>query len=277
MCQDNAVNYLQNLGYNVLRLPREGIEPLLLLSLENNLTVLGNLSEIMIKEAIPISRIKLEYDLKAEDINGLESSKFEINIGLKILEKILPLMGFPGIGFDLFYSHASKIEFQFKNVNQDRVVSLNDVARYIRVAIPDINDPTFETILDMTVDNPAYLIVETLKSNSLGVAAYDAEGIAVGVDVTNIENLIDVSTGVKIYSSTEEKVFYQGNKQLCFGFKSSPLWVEIRGGFPIIKTSPPKTFAEKPQFTPFSLDLDDPDSLSTVLVGRKGQLLKIKN
>jgi hypothetical protein len=63
MCQDNSVTFLQSLGYNVVRLPREGIDPLLLLNGGNNLNILGYISDIML--SIKMSRMTASFPLQS--------------------------------------------------------------------------------------------------------------------------------------------------------------------------------------------------------------------
>lgn len=61
-----------------MRLPREGIDPVLLLSGGNNLTILGCISDMMLEE--PVSLPEIDVDLQAANIEGIKSSEFEVGM-----------------------------------------------------------------------------------------------------------------------------------------------------------------------------------------------------
>jgi hypothetical protein len=273
MCQDNSVTFLQSIGYNVVRLPREGIEPLLLLGGGNNLNILGFISDIMLEEPAPLPQI--DADLQAANIEGLKSSQFEVGIGVKFLEKLLSAMGAGSVSLEAVYKKANQVEFQYQNVKNDRIFPLS-VARYIRVAKPDVTSLVMDEILDMTRENPAYLIIETLKSTSFGVTAYDSTDAKVGIDLGALKELLDIHPNLQVSINDKLTVSYQGDKELRFAFKAVPLWIEFRGGIPIIKMSPPRPVGLL-NFTAISPDLDNPELPTTVLIGDPSRLLKVRD
>ncbi|MFM5961442.1 MAG: hypothetical protein ACKOQ2_30545, partial [Dolichospermum sp.] len=93
------------------------------------------------------------------------------------------------------YKKANKVEFQYQNVKKDRVFPFA-VARYVRVAKPEVTSPVMDEILDITRDNPAYLIIETLKSTSFGVTAYDGTDAKVDINVGALKNLLDIHPNI---------------------------------------------------------------------------------
>ena len=228
----------------------------------------------MLEEPVPLP--KIDADLQAANIEGLKSSQFEVGIGVKFLEKLLSAMGAGSVSLEAVYKKANKVEFQYQNVKNDRVFPFA-VARYIRVAKPDVTSPVMDEILDITRDNPAYLIIETLKSTSFGVTAYDSTDAKVDINVGALKNLLDIHPNINVSINDKLTVSYQGDRELRFAFKAVPLWIEIKGGMPIIKIAPPRPDVRPLNFTAVSPDLDNPDVRTTVLIGDQSRLLKVRN
>lgn len=74
MCRERSISHLNRLGCNVVRLPRENIDPLLILSRSNgHLETLGEISDFVIGDQ---PKPAIERDQSAAEISGLKTDKF---------------------------------------------------------------------------------------------------------------------------------------------------------------------------------------------------------
>src|SRR5580704_9688932 len=94
-CKDPALTYLNGDGYNVVRTPRVGIEPLDVLGRDKGyIDKLGSLSEIWDStEPVP----KASDPQPTANISGQKTQSLDLGIGLKLLAGVLTGMG-SGIG-----------------------------------------------------------------------------------------------------------------------------------------------------------------------------------
>lgn len=92
ICSDDATTYLRRLGYNVVRHPREGIDPLDLLGMQGGeMKYLGNLSQLITNAPGALPAIK--RDQIAGDIQGQQSSKLSAAIGISLLKSFASALG----------------------------------------------------------------------------------------------------------------------------------------------------------------------------------------
>jgi len=261
MCKDNSLTYLNGVGYNVIRLPREGIDPLQLLSHGGNaLEILGPLSDLVLSgPPAPL----VTSDTPAANVNGKRTDKLELGLGLNFLDKILSAMGAPGASLKMAYSKAKSIEFEFENVSVDSV-NITAIGQYLKGAKPDIANPIIEMLDE---EGEAYVITETIKSNSFGAIAYDSTNSTIDVDVAGIQQAIGVNTKVAVLKDATRKVSYKGAKLLRFGFKAIPVWVLIESGSSYFRLGPPRDIAQ-PLTTPAPAAILNPEDATPVLFGR---------
>lgn len=223
MCKDVSVNYLNSVGYNVIRLPREGIEPLSVLSGEKSrLELLGPIQSIMLEADQPPAISSGQ----AADINGKRTSKFDLSFGLKLLEKLLEALGAPSAGLDIGYKRAQKIEFEFKNVQFSKVDVLK-LGEFLTKGTPNVFGDLMESLND---EGEAYVITEVIKSNTFTTSAYDNSGTNVGINLAGIKDVLGASAKVDVSQEGESKATFKGDKLLSFGFKASPIWIQTING-----------------------------------------------
>src|ERR1700755_489460 len=98
VCKDPSLTFLNQFGYNVIRLPRTGIEPLHGLGRDETTQLLGPLSSVWQSTvAVPGPNAPRS----AVDVNGQKTDKIDLKVGLKILENALKAFGatVPSLGF----------------------------------------------------------------------------------------------------------------------------------------------------------------------------------
>jgi hypothetical protein len=138
-------------------------------------------------------------------------------------------------------------------------------------AKPNIANPIVEMLDE---DGKAYVITETIKSDSFGVVAYDSVNSTIDVDLAGIQKAIGVNARVAVSKDATRKISYKGDKFLRFGFKAIPAWVEIDSGNARFRLSPPRDIAQ-PLMAPAPAALLNPTDATPVLFGRN-TLLRLR-
>src|SRR4051812_33325751 len=111
LCRDKALTYLNDLGYNVVRLPRAGILPLEVLGKQrrHQPESLGPIDKVWTsKQKTPAA----EENPTAE-IKGSSTSSLKLSVGVKLLESFLGALGASTPSVRAAYRSASQIQFRF--------------------------------------------------------------------------------------------------------------------------------------------------------------------
>ncbi|MDP3029413.1 MAG: hypothetical protein Q8O04_07955 [Deltaproteobacteria bacterium] len=235
MCKDKSVSHLNELGWNVVRLPKENINPLLILSKSNGyLETLGEISDFVIEsEPKPPEIVRNQ---SVAEISGLETNEYDLGVGLKFLEKFLSLVGAAGLGLEASFKNAHKIQFVYQNVLTDSVQPMK-IEKYLRSVSPDVSSFFIEHLND---EGEAYIITDALKSNVFGVAAYDEKGVKLDLDISALEQLLSATPHIGVSKDEKKAVSFKGDKFLRFAFKAIAAWIEIRDGKAKFKLNPPE-------------------------------------
>lgn len=227
VCKDSAIDYLNQLGYNSLKLPKEGFTPLLVLSRNTSTSIsslYGHISDMVEDPNQPLP--KLWENLEAGTISGLRTNRLDFKFGLSILNTLLSAIGAKSAGLDAAFGNAATLEFEYENVLYDNVMPAS-VSNYLRKATPSID----ETLLPLFNDaGEAYIVIDVLKSNSFGIRAYrdDASGIDLNLDA--VKAIVGVDSKIAIEKKSDFKVSFKGEKALGFGFKACPIWIDNTSG-----------------------------------------------
>lgn len=235
MCKDKSVSHLNELGWNVVRLPKENINPLLILSKSNGyLETLGGISDFVVEDQPKPPEIV--QDQSVAEISGLETDKFELGIGLKFLEKFLSLVGVAGLGLEASFKNAESIQFVYQNVLTDFVYPVK-IGKYLLSVSPDISSPFMEHINE---EGEAYIITDTLRSNTFGIVAYDEKGVKIDLDISALKQLLSATPHIEVSKDEKKVVSFKEDKFLRFAFKAIGVWVEIRDGKARFKLNKPE-------------------------------------
>lgn len=231
ICVDSSTKYLKKLGYNVVRLPREGISPLQLIGVQNDQTLaLGTLRQLVASSAQPLPEI--QKDEKVTGIEGQRSSDLSAAIGLNVLGGIIGAMG-GNLGVDVSYKSAKTITFQYASVLGDSISPL-DAGNYLRDAEVDAKNKILEQYV--LGKGRLYLIVRTIKSTKFHVEAKDSSGGGVRLDVPLVQQIVGGNVEVKAESNESTAVTYEGKVPLVFGFQC--LDVGVRDGVLSLENTP---------------------------------------
>lgn len=214
LCKDPRLTYLNSIGYNVLKLPRERLPVLTVIGRDNGvMQELGLLSNIW-KTQVPTPQ--QEQPQVGPDINGQKTNNLKLSIGLEILGGILKVMGAASPQVDFAYKHAKSVQFGFKNVKINRVQPFL-VGEYLSGG--DLNEKNPFASYFTDEDKEAFVITEVLSSNAIKVIAKNEAGQDVEVDIPAIGRVVSAKVKVNLDQQGETGVSYEGNMELAFGFK----------------------------------------------------------
>ena len=232
LCHDNVTNYLAQLGYSVVRVPRENIVPLNLVGRDHGQMKLGTLDQLLMNpgKSLPV----ITTDQAAAHISGQKSSKLKIGIGINVLGNILGALAGTQVGINTAYQNAKTIQFEFTDVFLDTVEPLS-IGQYLRDAQVDEGNP----VLDRYVlgKGQLFVITEILKSASIIVKAEKSDGGNLSLDVPVIQQVAGGQLKTETSRASSGVVKYSGNEKLTFGFKSFRIGIED-GDFKLSAAAP---------------------------------------
>jgi hypothetical protein len=215
LCTDKSLTYLNGQGYNVVRLPRKGIDPLDVLGRDGkSLERLGRLDQLWTSKK-PVPAIGMPQP--AAHISGQSTSEMSASIGLKLLSGVLKAIGatIPEINFA--YNAASSLQFTFGNVTSRAVVPL-EVGDFLSEGDIHSNNPFVEHYFHDD-DTDAFVITEVLESNEITVSAKDDRGGQISANIPAIQNAVGANVSVSAKAGAGTDLTYKGGDGVTFGFK----------------------------------------------------------
>ncbi len=215
LCRDPALSYLNSQGYNVVRLPRKGIEPLDVLGKDGcHMERLGRLLKIWRSDA---KTPQVSVPQPAVGINGRQTAQLKTSIGLKLLGDILEGLGATRLALNAAYAKASSVQIVFADVE---VVSIDpfDIGNYLASGDLDTRNP-FVTRYFEDDDTNVYVIFETLRSRKIVVIAKNDSGHEIAPHISDLANLVEGDVTISRDSQQKNRISYAGSQPLTFGFK----------------------------------------------------------
>jgi hypothetical protein len=252
ICIDSSTKFLKRLGYNVVRLPREGIAPLQLIGVQNgDAQQLGGLDQLIVNGAGAGDLPAIRPNEKAAGVNGQRSSDLSAALGLNILGAIIGSMG-GNLGIKSQYKSAKTITFEYADVTGDAVAPL-EVGQYLRDVVIDVDNKIVEQYV--LGNGRLYLITRTLKSTKFRVDAKSSGGGSLAVEVPEIQKTVGGNIEVKAEVSGSNAVTYEGKVPLVFGFQC--LDVGVRDGVLSLENTAAGSVAMAEAKEPASVILDE--------------------
>lgn len=235
ICKDESIHYLYRYGYNPIRLPSEAVDTYYILFRKDKRTVeaIGTLEHFIV-DPRPDKFPLVHRDIPAALIEGVYSSKHEIDFGLSILNNILSALSGAGINLGVKYQNAHKIQFQYRNVLLNQVYRA-PLAEYVRTVKPKLDHPFIDYFDE---EEEAFIIVEIARSNSFVVEAFNEKGRGLDLEVEGIQDAIGGSINVGTAKNSQSKIVYEGDRHVSFAFKAIPFWVDKKASPAHIRLSP---------------------------------------
>jgi hypothetical protein len=215
LCTDKSLTYLNSLGYNVVRLPRKGIDPLDVLGRERgSLERLGRLDQLWTsKKPVPQS----SAPQPAAHINGQSTGEISATLGLKLLGGVLKAIGATVPELSFAYNKARSLQFTFGDVTSRSIVPL-EVGEFLSEGDIHSTNPFVEHYFhDDGTD--AFVIIEILESNEITVSAKDDQGGQISANIPTIRDVVGANVSVSAKTATSTEITYKGTESVTFGFK----------------------------------------------------------
>jgi putative chitinase len=221
--KDPILTLLKDFSYTAVRLPRAGINPLLVLQQDDHeLTVLGDLPGLFIIGSDPLPRIR--RNKPAAFINGKSTRQLSLGVGISLLGNIIGAMTGNRLKLETEYKRAGSVTYEFENVTLDDVDQI-ELSRYLASSQMARG---LDAIADALENNRLYVITSTLQSRSFTTVAQNEAGVAVPLNVPMIRGAVGGRVTVKAAGNKDSRVTYEGQEPLVFGIQAAQ--IEFRDG-----------------------------------------------
>ena len=216
-CSDPRMTYLNESGYNVVRLPSRGITPLGVIGCDGkSRSWLGTLDQIWVSDQ-PIP--KAGDPKTAAGLSGARTNNIESSIGLEILANALVgMLGGATPSVNASYESARFVQFAFKDV---RAVGIDPFRINDFLTSGELKGgPFVERFFSGKFGIEALVISEILEARAIGVTAKRDMKTTMDVDVPQIQAAVGAKVKVSSGSDGKTEVVYEGDDYLTFGFKA---------------------------------------------------------
>ena len=211
--KDPSVTYLNRFGYNVIKLPRVGIEPMDVVGKDEATQWLGPLRSVWTSS---VAEPTPSAPKPAAQVIGQKTDQMDISFGIKILANALAAFGATVPSVDVAFKQARKIQFSYVNVTSISVSPL-EAGNYLAEGKLNTENPVVRHYFTGH-ESQAFLIVDVLKSNSITVTATDERGVEVNLDIPAIQGVVGGNVGVKPSGASSGTVMFSGPDPVTFGF-----------------------------------------------------------
>ncbi|MBM3212429.1 hypothetical protein FJZ33_09425 [Candidatus Poribacteria bacterium] len=222
LCNDPLVNYLKSFGYNVIRLPKEDVKPLQVLSRKGkDLNRLGDLVSLLVTGSnIPLPAI-IE-NKRLANFSGQRTSDLSPGVGISILGSFISAMGGSNLGLGIKYQQAKTVAFEFQDVYEDKVEIIK-LDQYLTDA--DIN-PASKYMVELLEEDELYITTATIKSTKFAVEAKKSNGVALDISIPEIQGVVGGNVKVSGSLTVSSKIIYESSFPLVFGFQAVRLFYD---------------------------------------------------
>jgi hypothetical protein len=217
LCKDPVTTELNKRGYNLVKLPRVGIDPMDVLGREgDSMEKLGSITEVWTSTA-PVPPIGPPAAVSG--VTGEKTSDLDIGIGLKVLADALAGLG-AGLSLpslNLAFKKAKKVQFTFVNVESTSITPFA-LGKFLANGTLDMSNPFVSHYFgnDKTEE---YIIFDVLKSDSISVTAKTETGTTVDADIGALSGALKASVTAKASSAGASEITFEGRAKATFAFK----------------------------------------------------------
>src|SRR5437867_1193967 len=225
---DPFLTLLKDIGFLTVRLPRGDVRPLQMIEKDGkDLNLMGDLENAMASPAGATAPQVVQDIPAAQLIQGQQTSKIKLNIGLTLLGNILSALTGQNLNVSAAFQKASTVTFEFADVTVDKVdIILLD--RFLNLS--DIN-PDARAIHDLLLDGRMGVITATARTKKYLVSAQRDDGSNVGIDVPTIKGVAGGNLAVESAATGSAKVAFEGSTPLAFGLQGILISFDQNGRF----------------------------------------------
>jgi hypothetical protein len=259
LLSDAAIRILRDLGYNITRSFSSDISPLEILdksSQQNVFEVIGDAEELFYTpKATPV----INKDLATVDISGTSKTNLSISLTLSFLENFLQNTIVSKADITAAFKDISTLTTTFSDCSID-VIFLTETWKFLKKSSQGgINEhvPITSRILDNTsINNPAYIVTETLKAKKITISAQNQHGITITPNIQILK--IILANGICDYTVTDNgDISIKNSIPQVFAFKACPLWINSQ----VISLAPPDSMPNPNDVSISYFAFSEPSSL----------------
>ncbi len=217
---DQSITFLRQYGYSVFRYPRASAQPLELMHRDGkDLSRLGTLPQLITVGAEPLPAIARD-ETPGIDIDGTETSKVNVAIGVSILGSFIGALGGGNLGLSVGFQKARTVTFRYAGVMEDRV----DVLALERcINAGQVLSSIPPGTIDKLIDDEVYVITSVLKTRSIIVNAQGETGHSVDLDVPVIKGAVGGSVKTEVGGALASSVRFEGDVPVAFALQAVQL------------------------------------------------------
>ncbi|WP_128912302.1 hypothetical protein [Granulicella sibirica] len=210
---DPSITYLNSYGYNVVKMPRAGIEVMDLVGRDETTQIIGPISAIWTStEPAPVP----SPPRAMPNVNGQKTDSLDLSLGLDVLAGALQALGASAPSLKLAFHSARSVQFAYTGVTLTTIQTV-EAGNYLTEGTLKTDNPVVRNYF-FNPDSHAYLITSVLKSASISVSATDANGTDVGIDVPAIQGAVGATIKVAPTNSSNSTLTFTGPDAVTFGF-----------------------------------------------------------
>ncbi len=215
-------NFLQQFGYNLVKLPKPDIYPLQILAKQDNENVykIGNINDFFM-QGDEVAKPAIEKD---KTIPNLIEGTYALNLDFKTKLNLLNLWKsvFNGANFQAQIKNNDRLVFSYLNGKITEVNSLANLNAYINDA--HINDKKLSTYREELENNELFIITSVLYSNSFSIELIDSNDLNAKADISDSNQVVEIETGLQRKKEKNDKISYKSeDTSLVVGFQAVKL------------------------------------------------------
>lgn len=214
-------NLLAYYGYNLIALPKPGVEPLLLLckspgclfSLDATITDLFPVEDEVLPDIQAAEPIGVE-------ISGNASLTFGASGGVTFLNSLLSTFNLGQLKTSFKVDKDCNVIISYHNIVEERI-SLLQLDKFIKRSKPNV--AAFTTFKDKLFDNQLFVLSSVLKSNEFSVSITNKEGGQVELDA-GIKDILNAN--IKTQRQSDNAIVLKaesGIQPFAFAFKAQQI------------------------------------------------------
>lgn len=212
MCRDKALTYLNGFGYNVVRVPQEGLDPLALIGRHGDAVArLGGLHDFV--DSLRDEPV-VEVGLRAAALEGKQTGKLSFDAGLSILEGFVSAMG-GRLGVSGGLVRSSSLQFSFPEVLIDRATPAA-IGEYL-VGATLRHNPLWQPYL--SGKGTLTIVTEVIKCRRFTLTLDSSSSGSEAVDLPELQKLVSGKVSVSHGGGSGATLSFAGDTLLTFGFK----------------------------------------------------------
>ncbi len=225
---DQSITFLRSFGYSVFRVPRMSAQPLDVLHRDGkDLNRLGAIVDLVEPGGVALPPVHRD-DRPGVSIEGTQSSKVNVSVGVTILGAFIGALGGGNLGVQTGFSRARSVTFTYASVLEDSIDVLA-LERFIRAGriSPFIPSGT----VDKMIDDEVFVMTSVLKTNRIIVTGQAEAGVSVQLDVPVIQQAVGTNIKVGSEGSSGVGVAFEGPVAIPFAFQAVQLMFDGSGEF----------------------------------------------